>query len=127
MCTNREKTKVTSKKNLLLLHTGLYKAKINSSLVQPKSKESPRVVIRESSCLLKMATQVDLKKIGREGFGILEPILEKRRNTSQSGGDNMAKRFPMEEVMDSNQAAKLLQGVSITDYRLSRKGSQKAR
>lgn len=127
MCTNREKTKGTSKKNLLLLHTGLYKAKINSSLVQPKSKESPRVVIRESSCLLKMATQVDLKKIGREGFGILEPILEKRRNTSQSGGDNMAKRFPMEEVMDSNQAAKLLQGVSITDYRLSRKGSQKAR
>lgn len=127
MCTNREKTKVTSKKNLLLFHTGLYKAKINSSLVQPKSKESPRVVIRESSCLLKMATQVDLKKIGREGFGILEPILEKRRNTSQSGGDNMAKRFPMEEVMDSNQAAKLLQGVSITDYRLSRKGSQKAR
>ncbi|KAF3947778.1 hypothetical protein CMV_026134 [Castanea mollissima] len=74
-----------------------------------------------------MATQADLKKIGREGFGILEPILEKRRNTSQSGGDNMAKRFPMEEVMDSNQAAKLLQGVSITDYRLSRKGSQKAR
>ena len=126
MCTNRQKTKVTSKKNLLCLHTGLYKAKINSSLVQPKSKESPRVVIRESSCLLKMATQADLRKIGREGFGILEPILEKRRNTSQSG-DNMAKRVPMEEVMDSNQAAKLLQGVSITDYRLSRKGSQKAR
>ena len=75
-----------------------------------------------------MATQAhDLKKIGREGFGILEPIIEKRRNTSQSGGDNMAKRVPMEEVMDSNQAAKLLQGVSITDYRLSRKGSQKAR
>jgi len=127
MCTNRQKTKVTSKKNLLCLHTGLYKVKINSSLVQPKSKESPRVVIRESSCLLKMATQADLRKIGREGFGILEPILEKRRNTSQSGGENMAKRVPMEEVMDSNQAAKLLQGVSITDYRLSRKGSQKAR
>nr|POF17404.1 hypothetical protein CFP56_68945 [Quercus suber] len=74
-----------------------------------------------------MATQADLRKIAREGFGILEPILEKRRNTSQSGGDNMAKWVPMEEVMDSNQAAKLLQGVSITDYRLSRKGSQKAR
>ena len=74
-----------------------------------------------------MATQADLEKIGREGFGILEPILEKRRNTSQSGGDSMAQRLPMEEVMDSNQAARLLNGVCITDYRLSRKGGQKAR
>jgi hypothetical protein len=71
-----------------------------------------------------MAPQPDLAKIGREGFGILEPILAKKKSPKPAGGDHSAvQSFPVEEVMDSNQAARLFQGVciTVTEYRTGRK------
>lgn len=65
--------------------------------------------------------QADLKKIGREGFSILDSILDKKKNPKPGGDHRAVQSFPMEEVMDSNQAARLFQGVCIADYRTSRK------
>ncbi|KAE8009443.1 hypothetical protein FH972_005880 [Carpinus fangiana] len=59
----------------------------------------------------------DLTKIGREGFGMLEQILDKKKNPKPGGDHRAVQSFPKEEVMDSNQAARLLQGVCITEYR----------